>query len=243
MLSICNVIDSAIPRTTADSCGTVYTRAGPEIGVASTKAFTTQLVAIHLFALALAQARDVIAAERLRSEMQALLSLPRLIEELLQEEDAIRELAHGYVGARNMLYLGRGLLFPIALEGALKLKEISYIHAEGYAAGEMKHGPIALIDEEMPVIVLAVKGPGYEKVVSNLEEVRARGGKVLSVGASDDEELAGISEAMMRIPASEPHLLPVLATIPLQLFSYHVADIRGTDVDQPRNLAKSVTVE
>lgn len=243
VMAICNVIDSAIPRTTADSVGTVYTRAGPEIGVASTKAFTTQLVALHLIALSLAQARGASSSDVIKSEIDALLSLPRLIEELLHDEDPIRELAHGYVGARNMLYLGRGLLFPIALEGALKLKEISYIHAEGYAAGEMKHGPIALIDEEMPVLVLAVKGPGYEKVVSNLEEVRARGGKVLSVGVNDDDDLTKISEATMRIPSAAPNLLPVLATIPLQLFSYHVADIRGTDVDQPRNLAKSVTVE
>jgi len=243
LMSICNVIDSAIPRLVSTSVGTLYTRAGPEIGVASTKAFTTQLVALHLIALSLAQARGTASMEMLQDEMRELAKLPLEVETLLEDEEGIRELAVQFQHARDMLYLGRGPLFPIALEGALKLKEISYIHAEGYAAGEMKHGPIALIDEEMPVVVLAVRGDGYEKVVANLEEVRARGGKVISVVTQDDTGLDELSMGIMRIPSVAPHLVPTLATVPLQLFSYHVADLRGTDVDQPRNLAKSVTVE
>ncbi|MCP4499637.1 MAG: glutamine--fructose-6-phosphate transaminase (isomerizing) [Deltaproteobacteria bacterium] len=242
-MSICNVIESAIPRLVAESVGTLYTRAGPEIGVASTKAFTTQLVALHLIALSLAQHRGTASIDVMQDEMRELAKLPLEVESLLEDEKGIEALAKQFVHSRDMLYLGRGPLFPIALEGALKLKEISYIHAEGYAAGEMKHGPIALIDEEMPVVVLAVRGPGYEKVVANLEEVRARGGKVISVVTHDDHGLDALSVGQMRIPEVAPHLVPVLATVPLQLFSYHVADLRGTDVDQPRNLAKSVTVE
>ena len=243
VLSICNVVDAAIPRACEGSAGTLYTRAGPEIGVASTKAFTTQLVALHLLALGLGQARGALAPAEAHAEMEALARLPLELERCLAHEADTLKLAQQHTGARDMLYLGRGPTFPIALEGALKLKEISYIHAEGYAAGEMKHGPIALIDEHMPVIVLALRGPGYEKVLSNLEEVRARGGRVIAVGTEDDAELSQHAEAVLRIPAAHPHTTPVLAVVPLQLFAYHVADLRGTDVDQPRNLAKSVTVE
>ncbi len=251
-MCVCNVVDSAIPRTCDKSVGTLYTRAGPEIGVASTKAFTTQLVALHLIAVALAQTRGKLSKVQLNEEMQALARLPLEMEKVLENEDQVRDLATVHMHAKDMLFLGRGLFFPIALEGALKLKEISYIHAEGYAAGEMKHGPIALVDETMPVVVLALQGPGYEKVVSNLEEVKARGGRILAVcnvptgaGSSvvDDAHLARHAEGIMRVPAAHPHTLPVLAVVPLQLFAYHVADLRGTDVDQPRNLAKSVTVE
>ncbi len=243
VMSICNVIDAAIPRACADSVGTLYTRAGPEIGVASTKAFVTQLVAFHLLALQLASQRGAISRDQLMEDMHALARLPVEMEEVLGTEGAIRAVAKAHIGARDMLFLGRGLMFPIALEGALKLKEISYIHAEGYAAGEMKHGPIALIDENMPVVVLALPGPGYEKVVSNLEETRARGGRVLAVVAEDDHALDDTVEATFRVPGGHPRTQTVLSVMPLQLFSYHVADLRGQDVDQPRNLAKSVTVE
>jgi glucosamine--fructose-6-phosphate aminotransferase (isomerizing) len=242
-MAICNVIESAIPRACDESLGTLYTRAGPEIGVASTKAFVTQLVALHLVALALAQSRSAVDVETLASEMEALATAPLLMESMLDHEQSIRSLARQYKDCRDMLYLGRGLLFPIALEGALKLKEISYIHAEGYAAGEMKHGPIALIDEEMPVVVLALPGPGYEKVASNLEEVRSRGGKIIVVSSPRDERLTDLADGVMTVPDCADHIQPLLAVIPLQIFSYHVADLRGTDVDQPRNLAKSVTVE
>jgi glucosamine--fructose-6-phosphate aminotransferase (isomerizing) len=248
VMSVCNVVDAAIPRLCEPSAdgagvGTLYTRAGPEIGVASTKAFTTQLVALHLLAIGLAQRRGSIAAAAALEEMTALARLPLEIERCLEREDDVQKLAQQHIHARDMLFLGRGLSFPIALEGALKLKEISYIHAEGYAAGEMKHGPIALIDEEMPVVVLALRGPGYEKVLNNLEEVAARGGRIIAVAVDGDDDLQKSAEGIMRIPASHAHTAPVLVVVPLQLFAYHVADLRGTDVDQPRNLAKSVTVE
>jgi glucosamine--fructose-6-phosphate aminotransferase (isomerizing) len=243
VMSICNVIDSAIPRVCADSVGTLYTRAGPEIGVASTKAFVTQLVAFHLLALRLAAERQQVTKDQLLDDMRALARLPVAMEDVLAHEDGIRAVAQAYTSSRDMLFLGRGLMFPIALEGALKLKEISYIHAEGYAAGEMKHGPIALIDEHMPVVVLATPGPGYEKVVSNLEETRARGGRVIAVVGADDHALDGSVEHILRVPEVSQRTQPVLTVLPLQLFSYHVADLRGQDVDQPRNLAKSVTVE
>ncbi|HEY4224071.1 MAG TPA: glutamine--fructose-6-phosphate transaminase (isomerizing) [Myxococcota bacterium] len=243
VMSICNVVDAAIPRLCEGSGGTLYTRAGPEIGVASTKAFTTQLAALHLFAIAIAQKRGALSSDKALDEMNALARLPLEMEHCLDREASVLKLAQGHTTARDMLYLGRGLSFPIALEGALKLKEISYIHAEGYAAGEMKHGPIALIDDKMPVVVLALRGPGYEKVVSNLEEVDARGGQIIAVAVDDDHDIDKSARAVMRIPSSHPHTQPVLAVVPLQLFAYHVADLRGTDVDQPRNLAKSVTVE
>jgi glucosamine--fructose-6-phosphate aminotransferase (isomerizing) len=245
LLAVCNVVDSAIPRACEGSGGTLYTRAGPEIGVASTKAFTTQLVALHLLALGLGQMRGVLGVAALTAEMEALARLPLEIERALLREDDVRALAQQHIGASHMLFLGRGLTYPIALEGALKLKEISYIHAEGYAAGEMKHGPIALIDEHMPVVVLALSGPGYEKVVSNLEEVKARGGKIIAMGVEGDGALQPVlgHAPQLLIPASHENTAPVLAAIPLQLLAYHAADLRGTDVDQPRNLAKSVTVE
>ena len=242
-MAIANVVDSAIPRFCESSVGTLYTRAGPEIGVASTKAFTTQLAALHLLAIALGRERGALTKEDAQREMESLARVPRDVERLLEREEPTKELARQHLHAKNMLYLGRGTLFPIALEGALKLKEISYIHAEGYAAGEMKHGPIALIDEEMPVVVLAVRGQGYEKVVSNLEEVRARGGRVIAVCDEGDTALHELAESTLRIPEVSERVAPILASIPLQLFAYHVADQRGTDVDQPRNLAKSVTVE
>jgi glucosamine--fructose-6-phosphate aminotransferase (isomerizing) len=243
VMAICNVIDAAIPRLCADSVGTLYTRAGPEIGVASTKAFVTQLVAFHLLALRLGGDRGQLGKDQLLDDMRALAHLPIGVEEILSQESAIRSVAQAYTSARDMLFLGRGLMFPIALEGALKLKEISYIHAEGYAAGEMKHGPIALIDEHMPVVVLATPGPGYEKVVSNLEETRARGGRIIAVVGAADHSLDSSVEHVLRVPEVALRTQPVLAVLPLQLFSYHVADLRGQDVDQPRNLAKSVTVE
>jgi glucosamine--fructose-6-phosphate aminotransferase (isomerizing) len=243
VMAICNVVDSGIPRACEGSVGTLYTRAGPEIGVASTKAFVTQLVALHLLALGMAQTRGVIDPEVVVEEMTALSKLPLEMEHALEREESVRALAQRHVKARDMLFLGRGLTFPIALEGALKLKEISYIHAEGYAAGEMKHGPIALIDENMPVMVIALQGPGYDKVVSNLEQVHARGGMVLAVCVDGDTAIEAHTDGLLRVPASHPHTMPALAVVPLQLFSYHVADLRGTDVDQPRNLAKSVTVE
>jgi glutamine---fructose-6-phosphate transaminase (isomerizing) len=243
VMSTCNVVDASIPRACEASVGTLYTRAGPEIGVASTKAFTTQLAALHLLAIGLGQMRGALSPAQGRDEMQALARLPLEMERCLEREGEVLKLAQQYTSARDLLYLGRGLTFPIALEGALKLKEISYIHAEGYAAGEMKHGPIALIDESMPVVVLALRGPGYEKVVSNLEEVHARGGKIIAVAVDGDGDVGSKAEGVLRIPASHAHTQPALAVVPLQLFAYHVADLRGTDVDQPRNLAKSVTVE
>ena len=235
-------MDSAIARfAVARRC--VYTRAGPEIGVASTKAFVTQLVCLHMLALVLANQRQTISLENLKAEMVDLARIPREMEEILKSEDAIQEIAQRYYQMDHMLYLGRGPFFPIALEGALKLKEISYVHAEGYAAGEMKHGPIALIDENMPVVVMATQGPGYDKVMSNLEEVKARGGKIISVGLEDDERLANVSTDMMTLPQAPFWILPILSVLPLQILSYHIAKLRGTDIDQPRNLAKSVTVE
>lgn len=243
VLSICNVVDAAIPRICEKSLGTLYTRAGIEIGVASTKAFVTQLVALHLLSISLGHARGTINESRCMEEMNALAHLPLEMEQLLKNEEPVRSVAQLFYSAKNMLYLGRGQLYPIALEGALKLKEISYIHAEGYAAGEMKHGPIALIDESLPVVVLAVRGVGYEKTVSNLEEVKARGGKIIAVCADDDLDIAANTEAILRIPSSQSLTLPCLAVLPLQLLAYHIADLRGSDVDQPRNLAKSVTVE
>jgi glutamine---fructose-6-phosphate transaminase (isomerizing) len=243
IMAVCNVVDAAIPRLCEDAGGTLYTRAGPEIGVASTKAFVTQLVALQMIALFFAQQRGHVAPAQMQPYLHELARLPLQVEQVLGSEEQVKSLAHKYVGARDMLFLGRGTCFPIALEGALKLKEISYIHAEGYAAGEMKHGPIALIDEHMPVVVLALHGPGYEKVVSNLEEVRARGGRVVVVVSADDHNLDGHCEGVMRIPAASAMTAPILAVVPLQLWSYHIADQRGLDVDQPRNLAKSVTVE
>ena len=238
-LAVCNVVESSIAR---ESDGVVYTHAGPEIGVASTKAFTTQLVALFLFALHLGRVRGTVDDSTARRLVDELLTLPRKVEETLAVDARIEEIARQFVTARDFLYLGRGNQYPIALEGALKLKEISYIHAEGYPAGEMKHGPIALIDEHLPVVVLAPRNDTFEKVLSNLEEVQARGGKVIAV-TDAAAELEGKAEVVLTLPAIADELLPVLTSIPLQLLAYHIAVLKGTDVDQPRNLAKSVTVE
>ena len=239
--AICNVVGSAVSRE-CDG-GTLFTRAGPEIGVASTKAFTTQLAALYLLAVRLGRLRGMLSAEQGREHLEALRSVPSWMEQMIRQEPAVLPLARRCAQARDVLFLGRGAQFPVALEGALKLKEISYIHAEGYAAGEMKHGPIALIDEALPVIVLATREPAYEKTLGNMEEVRARGGHVFAVVSEGDTHAAGIAEIALPVPRAPPLLAPLLSIIPLQFLAYHVADLKGTDVDQPRNLAKSVTVE
>jgi len=240
VLAICNVVDSSIARK-ADFV--LYTHAGPEISVASTKAFTTQLVALYMLAVWLGRRKGGLTAADEARYVQALVELPLLMETALKEEDAIARIARQLASVTDMLYLGRGVNYPVALEGALKLKEISYIHAEGYPSGEMKHGPIALIDESMPVLVLVPKDEVYEKTLSNLMEVESRGGRIFSVTDDADEDLVRISEWVVPVPRTESLFMPMLLTIPLQLLAYHVAVERGTDVDQPRNLAKSVTVE
>jgi glucosamine--fructose-6-phosphate aminotransferase (isomerizing) len=240
VLSICNVRDATIARESDD---VLYTHAGPEIGVASTKAFTTQIVALYLLALKLGISRGRVSADEARRRLLDLMRLPRLVERTLQLDASIRAIAQKFFHASDFLFLGRGIMYPIALEGALKLKEISYIHAEGYAAGEMKHGPIALIDEDMPVVVIANQSPVYDKVVSNLEQVRSREGVVIAVASEGDTGIADKANEVIRIPDLGEYLTTVLATVPLQLLAYHIAVLKGTDVDQPRNLAKSVTVE
>ena len=238
---ICNVVGSSIPRTTHAGA---YTHAGPEIGVASTKAFTAQVTVLTLLALGIAEIRGKITQDRLRTMFSELNTIPQKVENLLQScNEKCKEIAAIYKNASNCLYLGRGYNFPVALEGALKLKEISYIHAEGYPAAEMKHGPIALIDEEMPVIVIATKRNYYEKVLSNIQEVKARKGKIIAIVTEGDEKVAEIADHYIEIPDTEDSLTPILATIPLQLLSYYIAVMRDCNVDQPRNLAKSVTVE
>jgi glutamine---fructose-6-phosphate transaminase (isomerizing) len=239
-LAICNAVGSMLTR---EADGTIYTHAGPEIGVASTKAFTTQLTAITLLALYLGEVKGSISLEDRKAYLSALQRISKLAEETLSLEKQIEKIAKTYSRFNNFLYLGRGIHYPIALEGALKLKEISYIHAEGYPAGEMKHGPIALIDENLPVVALAMRDKVYDKVVSNLEEVKAREGKVISITQAKDERLIKTSDAIIEVPATLPLLQPILSVIPLQLLAYHIAVLRGCDVDQPRNLAKSVTVE
>ena len=239
-LAICNVVESSIAR---ESDGIIYTHAGPEIGVASTKAFTTQLVALYLLALRLGRVRGQLDAERCRELTQALLTLPRKMEEVLELDEQIETIARAFMNARDFLYLGRGNQYPIALEGALKLKEISYIHAEGYPAGEMKHGPIALIDDQLPVVFLCPRNDILEKVISNLEEVRARDGRVIAVVTEGQQHLLGEVDALITVPEINDELAPILMSVPMQLLAYHVAVCKGTDVDQPRNLAKSVTVE
>jgi glucosamine--fructose-6-phosphate aminotransferase (isomerizing) len=240
VISICNSRESTISRESDD---VLYTHAGPEIGVASTKAFTTQLVAHYLLALKLGIARGTLDREQARERLHDLMRLPRLIESTLELDDEIRQIAQKYFHSTNFLFLGRGIMYPIALEGALKLKEISYIHAEGYAAGEMKHGPIALIDEDMPVVVIATRGLLYEKVISNLEQVRSREGAVIAIATEGDAEIAEKANDVIYIPDLGEYLTAVIAVVPLQLLAYHIAVLKGTDVDQPRNLAKSVTVE
>jgi glucosamine--fructose-6-phosphate aminotransferase (isomerizing) len=240
VLSICNVVGSQAAR---QSDAVIYTHAGPEIGVASTKAFTTQVVALYLLALQLAQAKATLSHEEIARHVRELRDLPDHIEKLLDQSQGIEGLAQKFCNYRNFLYLGRGVHFPIALEGALKLKEISYIHAEGYAAGEMKHGPIALIDNEMPIVVLAPQDAVYRKTMGNIEEVKVREGIVIAIATEGDHEIAKTADHTIYIPAADPFINPILSTIPLQLFAYHVAVLRGCDVDKPRNLAKSVTVE
>ncbi|MBI4798690.1 MAG: glutamine--fructose-6-phosphate transaminase (isomerizing) [Desulfarculus sp.] len=239
-LTICNVVGSSLTR---ESAGVLYTHAGPEIGVASTKAFTTQLIALFMLALHLGRLRGAITPERGLQLVEDLVQLPGLLTLALERENQVRAVAERFCQAQDFLFLGRGICYPIALEGALKLKEISYIHAEGYPAGEMKHGPIALIDEKMPVVVLANQNDVLEKVISNMQEVRARGGKVIAVTEADNALACGLADAVISVPDCPPLLAPILLTVPLQLLAYHVAVLRGTDVDQPRNLAKSVTVE
>jgi glucosamine--fructose-6-phosphate aminotransferase (isomerizing) len=239
-VALCNVLGSAIPR---ECQGTLYTHAGPEIGVASTKAFTTQLAALFLLAVRLGRLRGTLTAEQAVVHLEALRQIPLWMEQVIRQEPAVMPLARRCAQARDVLFLGRGCQYPVALEGALKLKEISYIHAEGYAAGEMKHGPIALIDENLPVVVLATREPAYEKTLGNMEEVRARGGQVFAVVSEGDVQAASLAQIALTVPEAPPLLAPLLSILPLQFLAYHVADLKGTDVDQPRNLAKSVTVE
>ncbi len=238
VLSICNVMDSSIARA---SDSVIYTHAGPEIGVASTKAFTAQLSVLILIALQLSLMRKSVEEETIKELIEELKGIPRKLEIILSRANGIKELSERFYHYENFLYLGRGLNYPIALEGALKLKEISYIHAEGYPAGEMKHGPIALIDEKMPVFVISTKDPLLSKVLGNIEEVKSRGGKVISVCTDGLPPIN--SDHVVEVPEINPALSPIITVVPLQLFAYYVADLRGTDVDQPRNLAKSVTVE
>lgn len=239
-LAICNVVDSSLAR---ESEGLLYTHAGPEIGVASTKTFTCQLVGLFLLALSLARTRETVGQKEAKGLLEELLKIPHQVQGVLDLNPQVEALARRYMTARDFLYLGRGINYPIALEGALKLKEISYIHAEGYPAGEMKHGPIALIDEEMPVVVLAPRGKTYEKILNNVEEVRARDGKVIALVSPSDKEITSKANDLLLIPETHHLLAPILLTVPLQLLAYNIAVLKGTDVDQPRNLAKSVTVE
>lgn len=240
IFGICNVVGASIPRTTHAG---VYTHAGPEIGVASTKAFTAQVTVLTLMAFYIAQQRGTITQSKLVELLTELNAIPGLVEKALKANDHIKKIAWQFKDSANCLFLGRGSSFPVALEGALKLKEISYIHAEGYPAAEMKHGPIALIDEEMPVVFIATKDSSYEKVISNIQEVKARKGHVIAIVTEGDTEVKGMADYVIEIPQTDEAFVPLLATIPLQLMAYHIAVMRGCNVDQPRNLAKSVTVE
>lgn len=240
IFGVCNVVGSSIARATHAGS---YTHAGPEIGVASTKAFTAQVTVLTLMALHVAKVKGTLAESRYRQLLYEIETIPEKIEDVLKQNDLIKKIADTYKNASNALYLGRGYSFPVALEGALKLKEISYIHAEGYPAAEMKHGPIALIDQEMPVFVIATKGANYEKVVSNIQEVKARKGKIIAVVTHGDHDVKGMSDHVIEIPETDESLVPLLSVVPWQLLSYHIAVMRGCNVDQPRNLAKSVTVE
>lgn len=240
IIGVCNVVGSSIARATHAGS---YTHAGPEIGVASTKAFTAQVTLLTLMALMLADSKGTISKSRFNQLLHELDDIPGKVEETLKVNDKIIEIARVFKDVRNALYLGRGYNFPVAMEGALKLKEISYIHAEGYPAAEMKHGPIALIDEEMPVVVVATNKGTYEKVVSNIQEVKARKGKIIAIVTEGDETVKALADHIIEVPETEEMLVPLIATIPLQLLSYHIALMRGCNVDQPRNLAKSVTVE
>jgi glucosamine--fructose-6-phosphate aminotransferase (isomerizing) len=240
VLAIANVLDSAIPRL---SHGSLYTHAGPEIGVASTKCFTAQLTALFILAVYLGKRRRTLSDERARTLLSGLLEVPALMREALAEEPTVKEIAQRIALSEHALFLGRSLSYPIALEGALKLKEISYIHAEGYAAGEMKHGPIALIDEKMPVIVIMPNDSSLERIQGNVQEALARGGKVVTISTKGENTAAQMTTDRIEIPQCMEKLSPFVSIIPLKLLAYHVADMKGTDVDQPRNLAKTVTVE
>jgi glucosamine--fructose-6-phosphate aminotransferase (isomerizing) len=240
IIGVCNVVGSSIARATHAGS---YTHAGPEIGVASTKAFTAQVTVLTLMALHIAHKKGTIAESRYRQMLFELDAVPEKVERVLKLNEKIKHIADIYKDARNFLYLGRGYSFPVALEGALKLKEISYIHAEGYPAAEMKHGPIALIDEEMPVVVIATKGSNYEKVVSTIQEIKARKGKIIAVVNEGDKEVKKMADYIIEIPETDESLVPLVSVVPLQLLSYYIAVMRGCNVDQPRNLAKSVTVE
>src|ERR1019366_2267848 len=257
VLAVANVIDSAIPRA---SDAAFYTRAGPEIGVASTKCFTTQLVAMLLLAVYLGRRRGTLPKEEAQRVLEALTRCPQQMRDVLSKAEDVRQIAKRYVRTQHMLFLGRGTGYPVALEGALKLKEISYIHAEGYAAGEMKHGPIALIDEEMPVVVVVPRDKHYEKTLSNMQEVKAREAQLIAVCTEGDPDVRAILTTdvaprstragalppepdLLEVPEAAPEVLPLLTVLPLQLLAYYMADLKGTDVDQPRNLAKTVTVE
>jgi glutamine---fructose-6-phosphate transaminase (isomerizing) len=243
-IAICNVVGSMATR---EADGTVYTHAGPEIGVASTKAFTSQLVALQILALYMAQVRGTLSEVEIRRHIEELLQLPQLIEQAIKASAATERIAEKFYNRTDFLFLGRGVNYPIALEGALKLKEISYIHAEGYPAGEMKHGPIALIDERMPVVAIAPDDHVFEKMIGNVQEAKARGGSVIAITSEGDARMAGVldtqNDVLLQMPRTTQMLTPILMTIPLQLLAYHIAVRRGCDVDQPRNLAKSVTVE
>ncbi len=240
VFGVCNVVGSSIARETDAGA---YTHAGPEIGVASTKAFTTQITVLSLIALRLSRAKGTMSSSDYRLHLQELELIPQKVEKALEVDEHVKEIAKEYLLSTNCLYLGRGYNFPVALEGALKLKEISYIHAEGYPAAEMKHGPIALIDDRMPVIVIATSRGHYEKVVSNIQEIKSRKGKIIAVVTEGDEQVKEIADHVIEIPETEEAFTPLLTTIPLQLLSYHIAVMRNCNVDQPRNLAKSVTVE
>jgi glutamine---fructose-6-phosphate transaminase (isomerizing) len=240
ILCICNVVGSSIARAAHER---IYTHAGPEIGVASTKAFTAQLTVLSMMALELARRRGTIDTSMSRELLQHLAAVPTTIETVLKQSDRIKHLAQVFKDARNFLYLGRGYNFPVALEGALKLKELSYIHAEGYPAAEMKHGPIALIDDAMPVVFVATQGRSYGKIVSNIEEVKARKGRVIAITTQGDKTVAQLADYVVEVPPIHEAFMPMIAVVPLQLLAYHMAVMRGCDVDRPRNLAKSVTVE
>ena len=240
VLGICNVVGSSIPRETD---GGVYTHAGPEIGVASTKAFTAQVTVLIMMSILLGRKRGFITQDIYKKLIKELASIPEVIEKILEQNHQFKTIAKRYKDATNFLYLGRGHMFPVALEGALKLKEISYIHAEGYPAAEMKHGPIALIDENMPVVVIATKDHAYDKIVTNIQEVKARNGIVIAIVSEGDKIIKEMADHTLEIPSTDITFAALTTVIPLQLLSYHIAVLRDCNVDQPRNLAKSVTVE
>ncbi|MFC2132583.1 glutamine--fructose-6-phosphate transaminase (isomerizing), partial [Bacteroidota bacterium] len=240
VLGICNVVGSSISRETD---GGVFTHAGPEIGVASTKAFTAQITVLTMMALLLGRKKEVLEKKRYQSLIKELAIIPEKIKMILEHNDIIKDIAEKFKDSNNCLYLGRGYFFPVALEGALKLKEISYIHAEGYPAAEMKHGPIALIDENMPIFVVATKDGSYEKIVSNIQEIKARKGIVIAIITEGDTIIQSMADYVIEVPVAEPAVTAILSVIPFQLLSYYIAIKRGCNVDQPRNLAKSVTVE